>query len=67
MQSMSRDVCGGGGQRNKVMKYGEGAPESLLSMGPERPRYATGKLSKLGGQGGWCDPVIVKLDYFENI
>ena len=24
------------------MKYGGGAPESLLSMGPELPRYATG-------------------------
>ena len=33
----------GKGQRNKVMKYiWEGAPESPLSMGPERPRYATG-------------------------
>ena len=32
----------GRGQRNKVMKYGGGgAPESPLSMGPERPRYAT--------------------------
>ena len=29
----------GRGQRNKVMKYG--APESPLSMGPKRPRYAT--------------------------
>ena len=34
----------GEGQRNKVMnlKYGGGAPESPLSMGSERPRYATG-------------------------
>ena len=32
----------GRGQRNKVIKYGEGAPESPLSMGPERPHYATG-------------------------
>ena len=31
----------GAGQRNKVIKYWGGAPESLLSMGPERPRYAT--------------------------
>ena len=30
----------GRGQRNKVMKCGA-APENLLSMGPERPRYAT--------------------------
>ena len=28
-------------QRNKIMKCGEGAPDSPLSMGPERPRYAT--------------------------
>ena len=34
--------CVGAGQRNKVIKYWGGAPESLLSMGPERPRYATG-------------------------
>ena len=27
-------------QRNKIMTHGEG-PESMLSMGPERPRYAT--------------------------
>ena len=32
----------GWGQRSKVMKYGGGTPESPLSMGPERPRYATG-------------------------
>ena len=32
----------GRGQRNKVMKYiSGGAPESPLSMGPERPCYAT--------------------------
>ena len=31
-------------QRYKVMKYGGGAPDSLLSMGPERPRYATGRV-----------------------
>ena len=31
----------GTGQTNKVIKYGEGAQESLLFMGPERPRYAT--------------------------
>ena len=36
-------VCGGGGVRNKVVKYMymRGAPESPLSTGPERPRYAT--------------------------
>ena len=28
-------------QRNKVMKYGGGAPESPLSIGPELLRYAT--------------------------
>ena len=33
--------CMGAGQRNKVMKYGGEAPESPLSMGPKRPRYAT--------------------------
>ena len=31
----------GRGQRNTIMKYGEGAPESPLSIGPERPCYAT--------------------------
>ena len=37
----------GAGQRNKVIKYWGGAPESLLSMGPERPRYATGQAPSL--------------------
>ena len=40
--------CVGAGQRNKVIKYWGGAPESLLSMGPERPRYATGLAASLG-------------------
>ena len=40
--------CVGAGQRNKVIKYWGGAPESLLSMGPERPRYATGLAPSLG-------------------
>ena len=31
----------GRGQRNKLMKYSGGAPESLSTMGPECPRYAT--------------------------
>ena len=31
-----------GSKRNKVTKYGGVAPENPLSMGPERPRYATG-------------------------
>ena len=31
----------GRGQMNKVMEYGEGALESPLSVGPERPCYAT--------------------------
>ena len=26
-----------------------------------------GKLSKLGGQGGWYNPMILKFGYFENI
>ena len=38
MQSLSRGVCGGGVNGYEV--WG-GAPESPLSMGPERPRYAT--------------------------
>ena len=37
---LSKSVLGVG-QRNKVIQYWGGAPESLLSMGPERPRYAT--------------------------
>ena len=36
----------GRGQRNKVMKYGEG-PRRVLSMGPERPRYATAHMPEL--------------------
>ena len=33
--------CTWGTVRNKVMKYGGGAPESPLPTGPQRPRYAT--------------------------
>ena len=40
--------CVGAGQRNKVIKYWGGGLESLLSMGPERPRYATGLAPSLG-------------------
>ena len=34
MQSLSRVVCGGRGQRNKVMKYGEGPPGESVVHGP---------------------------------
>ena len=40
--------CVGAGQRNKVIKYWGGALESLLSMGPERPRCATGLTPSVG-------------------
>ena len=29
------------------------------------PTPGVGKLSKLGGQGGWCDPVIFELDFLK--
>ena len=40
VQSLSR-VYVGRGQRNKLMKYRGTAPESLSSMGPESPHYAS--------------------------
>ena len=47
VKNLSR-VYVGGGSKEEVMKYGGGAPESLLSMDPRCPCYATGcKFSNL--------------------
>ena len=39
MQILSRSLCGGG-VKGKGYEVWGGAPENLLSMGPERPCYA---------------------------
>ena len=61
----------GAQNRVKLLRVPSSSPFSFILAKQFRTYHlhrGWGKLSKLGGRGGggWCDPVIFRLDYFKN-